>query len=216
MINNCNLCAEVERRPVLESGLAYAELVATGGNIILESENFLVVPSVGPLDDSHVMCVPKHHVNNFSEIDSSQVGEYQRLLDELSAFYADRYGETLIFFESGAGRISKYSGGCIVHAHIHCLMDSEDFHRRILDEIPMNIVECVRSAADVERGYVWYRDGKGVNYLRNDPLLPSQFLRYIYAETTSKNSRWNWRRHINEEGIFRVIDRYRDLGNKLN
>lgn len=63
----------------------------------------------------------------------------------------------------------------------------------------------------MQAGYVWYSPDESSHFLCNKPLLPSQFLRYIYAETTSAPAQWNWRRHPNAKGVGRVIDNYRQF-----
>jgi diadenosine tetraphosphate (Ap4A) HIT family hydrolase len=212
MNENCNICLEISGRGINEFTSSYCELIRTGKNIILESANFLVIPSFGPLNDSHVMLVPKRHTNSFAQLSDSELREGFDILSTLSAHIQKAKGTDLVFFESGAGNMTSHSGGCIVHAHIHCVTSSTRFEERLKSEISLEPIRAMDySAACIDSGYVWYCDEKNNAYICNNPMLPSQFLRYIYAQSCGSNSAWNWRRDINIPGVMSVLETYAGL-----
>lgn len=209
MIDKCNICLEISGKGASEFGSTYCELIGSGKNIILESENFLVIPSFGPLCDAHVMLIPKRHVNSFAQLSTTEVDEGFEILDVLRTHIQNTKHKSLVFFESGAGTMTSHSGGCITHAHIHCVINSEEFDKRFRSEIPLDLAEEKDySTADIEAGYVWYRNKSGTSYICNNPMLPSQFLRYIYAQACGSSSAWNWRRDINIAGVLSVLNTY--------
>lgn len=208
----CGLCAEVSGRASPEFGEGYGRLVRSRKNVLAETANLLLVPSVGPLNDSHVMIVPKQHVNSFACLDKGGVAESQQLIARLQDYALSRLGRRLIFFESGAGRLTDHSGGCVTHAHIHCVSESGSFHQRLFTEVRLVLAtDSGYSEADKEHGYLWYEDADGQRYLCNRPLLPSQFLRYLYAQCEGNMGMWNWRRHANFDGILLVVENYREF-----
>lgn len=189
----------------------YSNLIASKGNVIYESKYFVVVPSFGPLHLSHVMLVPRMHATCFFDLPPEALSESQMILKNLAHFYRNKTGRNLIFFESGAGRLVNHSGGCIVHAHIHCLEENIAFSERLRHETTLLKVEKGNLSLDREFGYIWYKDSDGLEYYCNKPLLPSQFLRYIYAQCSSDSTVWNWRKSINFPRILKVIEMYSDL-----
>ncbi|WP_157050731.1 HIT family protein [Herbaspirillum rhizosphaerae] len=212
MINKCNLCSELSGQIPDDWDGIYKGLVSAGKNKIVESDNFVVVPSAGPLNDSHVMLVPKLHVNSFAILPPSLVDEAMHIIEKLQRYTELISNQRLIFFESGSGTGTSHAGGCIVHAHIHCLIESDEFRRRIFEEITFTLIKGEHYPdADLVHGYVWYRDTDSQSYMCNDPLLPSQFLRYLYSQCAGDIRMWNWRRHINFDGMYNVLDRYKDL-----
>lgn len=210
--NNCNICREIEGKPSNIFGDEYNQIISHQANIIYQSEKFMLIPSIGPLNDSHVMLVPKKHVNNFALLDQLEMQEANKILNDLANYYSKTYQKDLVFFESGAGLNIDHSGGCITHAHIHCVEFSAQFHTKIFNEIELkNITNDCYINADTTYGYVWYRDINRTSYICNNPLLPSQFLRYIYAESTKSTLRWNWRKDLNINGVLAVICKYREF-----
>ena len=212
MIENCGICLEISGKGNPEFGDIYCELIKSRGNIILESASFLVIPSFGPLNYSHVMLVPKRHVNSFAQLSDFEINEGFKVLGFLKNHILNTRGETLVFFESGAGTTISHSGGCIVHAHIHCVVDSKIFDERLRSEIKLEpVITGDYSGASIDAGYVWYRDAQYNSYICNSPMLPSQFLRYIYAQSCGSSSAWNWRRDINISGVLTVLKEYEGI-----
>ncbi len=212
MKTDCNLCLEINGTSAPELMGDYGSLVSSGKNRILESENFVVIPSVGPLNSSHVMLVPKFHANNFAVMSTSEIREGMSLLDRLDEYARRHFGSPLVFFESGAGRLSSHAGGCIIHAHIHCLLESEEFQRRLMDEVVFSAIPAMDySCIDGDHGYLWFKDSSGMTRVCNRPMLPSQFMRYLYALCGKNSLMWNWRRHMNFGGIREVLNNYSEL-----
>lgn len=212
----CNICEEIAGRSPVDCGRDYEEIVSSQQNVIAKTKNFILLPSVGPLNNSHVMLVPKLHVNSFAELSCEVREEAMHSLAELRLYAADHFGSSLIFFESGAGRYCDHSGGCIVHAHIHGVIKSKEFHQSLVNEIGLEREDgrCFTNA-DIDYGYVWYMDAESNSFICNHPLLPSQFLRYLYAQCGGNAQMWNWRRHINIGGVREVISNYSSLSNGI-
>ena len=204
--NSCNLCQELAGNLIKELGGGYPSIVSSRKNRLLESENFVLIPSAGPLNESHAMLVPKEHVESFAALSSSMHAEAETLLSTIQNWHQLRYRKRLIFFESGAGRLTSHSGACIIHAHIHCVTASTDFHETLMKEVKLQ--PRLNNSLDINHGYIWYRDESGCDYYKNNPLLPSQFLRFTYAQCSDEPSKWNWRRYVNASGMLNVIKHY--------
>jgi diadenosine tetraphosphate (Ap4A) HIT family hydrolase len=211
-IHNCNICKELSGSGAAECGEDYQKIIRAGENILLSSAGFTAIPSVGPLGRTHAMVVPNRHVYSFAELDFSEIREASLLLYRMQNHIQRKFGERLFFFESGAGRLTAHSGGCISHAHIHCITESPGFFDRLSSEVLLvPAKEMNFSEADKEHGYIWFRNSEEANFICNRPLLPPQFLRYIYAQCAGSPSIWNWRRHANFTKIQEVISAYKGI-----
>jgi diadenosine tetraphosphate (Ap4A) HIT family hydrolase len=204
----CGICDEINGESFVDG---YDKIVSEKKNIIAETDNFLVIPSIGPLNDSHIMLVPKKHVNSFNTISNNIKNESREILYKLNNFIIENTNKSLIFFESGAGKNIDHSGGCIFHAHIHCVYYTQEFETALNKEIKFNKNSSQSLDYDIENGYVWYMNNKYDEFLCNNPLLPSQFLRYLYYSSNSIHGHWNWRRDNNIDGVLKVIKRYSDF-----
>ncbi|KHO35111.1 hypothetical protein PI91_14095 [Enterobacter sp. FB] len=206
--SSCGICDEINGVSFIEG---YDKIVRDKKNIIAETNDFLIVPSVGPLNNSHVMLIPKHHVNSFASIDRGIRHEARAILRKLNEFMNNKTGRPLIFFESGAGNKIDHSGGCIFHAHIHCAYHSQEFESALNKEIDFTKIEDQNLNFDTKNGYAWYMNNNYNEFLCNNPLLPSQFLRYLYSNSNSIHGNWNWRRDNNIIGVMKVIDNYKNF-----
>lgn len=209
---DCNICNELSGAGTDECGLDYQELIRLGDNIILSSSNFAIIPSVGPLSRTHAMLVPFKHVNSFAELPTIFLQEAAIFLNRMQEHVRKNLGQNLFFFESGAGKLTSQSGGCITHAHIHCIAESPDFFNRLSAEVSLSPTEDMDfSGADIMHGYIWFKTANKESYICNKPLLPSQFLRFIYAQCTNNPNIWNWRRHTNFAEVKEVISTYKGI-----
>ncbi|QZX97480.1 HIT domain-containing protein [Pantoea alfalfae] len=202
----CGICREING---LTSIQGYESIVREKNNIIAESDSFIIIPSIGPLNASHVMLVPKWHVNSFAALDDECKSESRKILSLLNEYSIKQFGFPLIFFESGAGETIDHSGGCIFHAHIHCVSYTRVFETALNKEIEFKSVGTHSSEYDVQGGYVWYMNPSYKEFLCNKPLLPSQFLRYLYSDSNLIRGSWNWRRDYNISGVLEVIEKYK-------
>lgn len=208
MRTDCNICNEICMGESPTHGSVYADMVKNGTNVIAKTENLLIIPSIGPLNASHVMIVPKEHVNSFESLPELKAEKIE-LIGQLRNYYFDAFEEKLIFFESGAGKLISHSGGCIIHAHIHAVTSQQGFDERLFSEVDLVSLKTASLEADLNYGYIWYSNVDSEEYLANNPMLPSQFMRYTYAQGSSNNLLWNWRRHGNISGVQQVIDNYK-------
>lgn len=208
-MNKCNICNELNN-DIVNIPSDYVDIVKSKNNIILFSKDLVVLPSFGPLNNSHVMIVPKDHIFNFYSLPQSHTLQVKTLLNKLQNDFFNTYKKKLVFFESGAGVKNNHSGGCIVHAHIHCVVQSEEFERSLFKEVELENVSD-ETTFNTQQGYIWYKAADGQEYLKNNPLLPSQFLRYLYMQSSNTPKSWNWRRNIDIVGIRSVIDTYRKI-----
>jgi diadenosine tetraphosphate (Ap4A) HIT family hydrolase len=203
------LCLELDGRYIQADENPYSAAIKDGENIILQTDNFVVIPSLGPLNNTHAMLIPKQHVNSFASLPVTLQTQGMEILRKLSQ-HALTKNEELIFFESGAGLLMSHSGGCVTHAHIHCIKKNEHFERELKEEVTLTKTEGDDfSQANTDLGYIWYRNEKDEAYLCNNPLLPSQFLRYLYAKPQGNDTRWNWRKNVNIPVVMKVLSFYK-------
>jgi ATP adenylyltransferase len=211
---SCGICQEIQGRLPSEVCEGYFDLIRSNRNILFETRRLLVLPSVGPLNPSHVMVVPKKHVNSLAEAGSDYAQELSLAMEAIREHGAKRLQKRVVFFESGTGKLVSHSGGCIVHAHLHAVTESEGFQA----ETPMTRVGRgdFFGKADLDGGYVLYVSAQGEYFLSNAPKLPSQFLRYLYSQCENTERLWNWRRHHNIEGVRKVVATFEGLQRSLS
>lgn len=159
-MNECKYC-----RSFISSNIAGA-----WEQTILETDNFVVVPTLGSIVPGWVLIVPKLHILNMAEISSSYELELEHLLTESREFLTSCFGEPILF-EHGPSRAGSLSGCGIDHAHLHMVSLELDIQREF---------ENSQFA-----GLSWSCLGKNI--------LPSQLLMphgmdYLYFQNTNRGA----------------------------
>jgi ATP adenylyltransferase len=210
----CTICSELAGRPDPYLGESYKKLIESNSNILLDTENFVVLPSVGALNPSHVLVVPKEHVCNFAMLPHERlVNEFPQIYYALRNFNQSK-GVSVVFFEHGMGSIFDTSGACVSHAHLHVIANEEPLESNLRNSIKLidipsfDLISCLASK---EAGYVVFGNASGNVGIANRPDLPPQFFRRIYAITAKNPAVWNWR--IDRQPLYtkQVIAYYTSL-----
>jgi diadenosine tetraphosphate (Ap4A) HIT family hydrolase len=117
-VSGCLLCDEFHHTAPLSVKLGLCSVPRA--NLLLESENFVLLPDISPLVPGHSLLVPREHYPSFAQIPGSRIQELRNFKDECVAFISEHHAEPLLF-EHGSGPLEPRSGACIHHAHIHLL-----------------------------------------------------------------------------------------------
>ena len=194
----------------------YQQLVEQKKNVLYETDAFVVLPSIGPLNPSHILVVPKSHVKALGALPDSLTTEVKTIKEKLRNYCHKKSGKQLIFFEHGTGKLIDSSGGCVDHAHLHAIWNipgvTELFIKQLgLVTLPSALT--VNQVCNLELGYIYVEGADGQNFIKNNPGLPSQIFRRLYASLDVSVEVWNWRSFFNLKGIEAVIEYYSDLRN---
>jgi diadenosine tetraphosphate (Ap4A) HIT family hydrolase len=92
---------------------------------LLETPQFIAMPSLGPLVRGQVMVVSKIHAESLASMGSDALGEYDALALRLRKA-ASLLGANPLEAEHGSTAGDK-AGACVVHTHVHWLPEMGDF-----------------------------------------------------------------------------------------
>jgi hypothetical protein len=210
----CTLCEELAGKADPYLGRAYGTLIESGDNLLLDAGGFAVLPSVGALNASHALVVPKEHVCSFAMLPRERLSvELPPILLALREVNASA-GAAPVFFEHGMGSVVDTSGACVAHAHLHAVADAHGFEqslRRDIRFVNIPALALIKDLASKEEGYVAFESATGEAGLANRPNLPSQFFRKVYAAAAGAPEIWNWRMDAQPKNTRRVTEYYRPL-----
>lgn len=219
-MNNSNCCAICSQIAGHKEEDLLAQLIgdekAYVRRVILESEHFVVFPSVGPLTVGHVILCPKLHYPSFACLPEMFEDEYQSIRTQLSELLEATFGEEVHLFEHGTD-IGRSRIPCSVeHAHQHFVPTTvnvwdalHDNHNNIeWEHIPLNI----SSLRQVIKGweYLLYRSPKNSTQIARPTKngFESQYIRRVFADALGKSDQWNWRTYpqpLDIEETFTIL-----------
>src|SRR6185437_6435479 len=149
---------------------------------VLESANFLVVPTLGHFVPGWLLIIPRLHYPCLGALDRSLATELNLVKAESEQLLMSMYS-SVIKFEHGPCS-TGVAGACVDHAHLHLVPTSVDLRcelsRRFVGRTINDITELANSYRE-GRSYLFFEDAKGVKTVYDVELLPSQYMRMLLA-----------------------------------
>jgi diadenosine tetraphosphate (Ap4A) HIT family hydrolase len=213
-MNICTICEEIKGYGNVFRCKEYGNIVSKKQTVLYVTENFVILPSLGALNKSHILIIPKNHYLSFSTLPNTWDNEVKLVKQSLNEYSRRMTGRALIFFEHGAGSVQDSSGACIDHAHLHGIWDIKDFESTLLEELEMNTINHYKELhhkTDNYNGYIFFENKTKHRWISNNPDAPSQYFRYLYSKVAGLKFDWNWKVAPQIENIKNVIENYKEL-----
>jgi len=206
--DNCCLCGEFLTGTFPK---IYNEFYPIKSRICLETNDFVVIPSISPIVKGHLLVLPKWHISNMSMLSGEELPLFLNIVKRIISF--DDYKDGYFVFEHGVGD-DGFSGCGIDHAHLHIMPMKAELTRRIMARVAL--LFCVQACDKVE-GFFCNRENNGSYLLYGDSLarmfyclneyIPSQFIRKIIAEEMGIDS-GDWKLCNGRKEFFETIDMF--------
>ena len=193
----CIFCNEIAKVEALRS-MGKKQNALHNQSYIAETESLILLPDVNPIVPGHILIVTKKHMLGFAQAEKKIFEDFSKINDFLINF-SSQYSNNYFFFEHGASKIIKNTGGCIDHAHIHFIPSAIDILPYIapFSQKKVSLEPILMSSAFPENGvdYLFYQnmDGNGCIILEPKKPLPRQFVRMIMAKEYGLKE-WDWRK----------------------
>jgi len=194
-MENCCFCLEFQHHQVCTE---VKEKYSVTNRILYEDEDFVILPSVSPIVEKHLLLLPKKHINTMKQLDNS---EKERLLALINCT-TQHFDEDYFIFEHGAFPVNGNTCG-VDHAHIHILPVRKCISELIIAYIKktyqakfyMDFIFSLNDEKD--KPYLLYGNSTHGIYSCNNAVFPSQFIRKLLCENLGIKE-WNWRTFTNE------------------
>jgi len=204
MWNECRFCE------VLTTDNQFA-LNLPENTILLETENFIVIPTLGQFIEGWLMIVSKEHKRAASTMNYIELTELNDLIKTVRQIIEYAYGKTIIFEHGPAKSPYKKAGCCVEHMHIH-VVPFKNKLSSVIDFIPFPHIKIFSfkalSLLSVDESYLLLGEKSFSDefYLfQVNKTIPNQYLRQIIAVISDKDNQWDWRQHFMRDNIERSI-----------
>lgn len=171
--------------------------------ILYQDNDFVVVPTLGPLVEGWLMIIPRDHILSIRELPVSLRPKLLRLKRCISEILGRAYSDP-IFFEHGSLTSTKSAGACVVHAHLHALPRHIDIISELATELQLQPIHSLSSVWDeVQRSPYLYLEVPGSYTVLTTVThhLPCQYLRRLIATKLGCPHEWDWRRHPHPDRV---------------
>lgn len=188
----------------------YCEIIANGprehafwNRPLLESDNFMVIPTIGSIVEGWLLIVSKQHHINMGAVPASHINELKGIVDHVKEVVTAKYS-TPIIFEHGPASCGTTVGCGIDHAHLHVVPLDLSFN--VADEDhSFEILNCPKSVHPFDYMRNLYEQKKAYLFLHepsHDPIfltsnsIPSQFFRRVIARKVNKYELFDYNKHL--------------------
>jgi ATP adenylyltransferase len=201
-MTNCTLCAELRA----QTG------AAPWNRPLIETTNFVVIPSLGALIEGWVLVVPKEHHISMGALPEQLRAEADELELRTRTLLSDRYGSPIVAFEHGPSA-SQHGTGCGVdHAHLHLLPLACDLSRYVTPFVPHSLkwhpcnwverTEAHKSGLD----YLYLKPDGARGLIAVSEDFGSQVFRRAIADYLGAADQFSWREFPQFEIVGQTIE----------
>ena len=217
--STCSFCAEID-----DVGVPlHQEMIPDSPRkrILIESEGFVVVPSIGPLSVGHLLIVPRAHVLGTLHLGSERVAECDGLVSTCVRRLRSLYSSSILLFEHGSALAgTRRSSACVEHAHLHVLPGPRAFVLRVQAWLRGSRagrdLTSVRGLVEAD-AYLLVGEANSELCVAPSPVgIPSQFLRQHYALAAGTINQWDWRSSPGKDLFLRTIEDWNGLSAGLS
>jgi ATP adenylyltransferase len=173
--------------------------------ILARTEQFVAVPSIGPLMPGWLLVLPTSHHLSFADLDATEGVAAE--LEEIAAGWGDLFGP-LTWFEHGPAREGSVVGCGVDHAHMHLVpLAGLDLLSLAATRMPSLRFERIDGLSEIDAcrragmPYLYLREESGQAWLASSEAIPSQFFRKLIAETQGRPEEFDWKRHSHRETL---------------
>lgn len=202
METRCQFCDRMHREPN-----RWAD------EILMETEDFIVTPSLGSLVEGWLLIAPKLHYLCFGQIRQSAIIELQSLKNKLTEMLGYYYGRT-VFFEHGPSEPTQVVGCTVDHAHLH-VVPTDCRMRSGLDAIfPGLEWQAIDGLVDARsyfrRGLPYlYLEEDGESIIATHHAFTSQLFRRVLANYEGMSQQYDWRQYPYFDNIEATVNTLR-------
>ena len=205
--STCPMCAE------LNSGKMPNELIDKSGlrdRILVENDEFVIIPSVSPLKMGHIMIVPRKHITSIVQLSVASVLKFEEFKKEIVLRITRKLGPVFCW-EHGVGK--NKNGGCgITHAHFH-ILPLIDEHATQIDSTLSQMFPHVMVAdsmkvfhdrSDSSCSYLYWEINSMSPRIVTSEGIKSQLMRELICKVENLDN-WNWKEYNNWQDFRETV-----------
>jgi diadenosine tetraphosphate (Ap4A) HIT family hydrolase len=184
--------------------------------IIFQTKNFYIRPSLGHIIEGYLLICSKEHLNNLSDLPIELFNELEEIKKKIREIIDKEYSKKVIFFEHGSIKDEPLGKCCIAHAHLHAVPLEEDILKELTKHFETNEVGKQREITSLQgknKPYLYYENQEERKFLLEITFpIPSQYLRQVIASKTPTPNKWNWREYPEIERFNKTLQKLKKYG----
>lgn len=188
----------------------FGEELKNKKNVLLESENFFIVPALGQMGiEGYLLLCSKKHYIGVSSIPKNLEGELEEMIGRVKKSLKKIYNTEVVVFEHGPKTSCSKGGGCLDHAHLHIIPLKIDIIRYLSKIFKLKLIRSFTALKRVVKktntSYIYIESSAGKRYVISVEVpLPSQYLRRVIASLVGISC-WDWKKNSDFKTFQKTI-----------
>lgn len=223
-MNECDFCLEFSNINEYKFSSFYQLFPHLNDRILLETENFVVVPSFGQIVEGYLLIITKFHILSMGELSPQLHSELNGIIQYSTEIIQFAYNTGCIQFEHGAVTSKNTGGCCIDHAHLHLVPLNlkmsdiyDNFYFRMERYEAQNFPDSTKLLLNQNKPYLYIKIFSDFYFnpiLLDATDLPSQYMRRIIAKLVGKPDEWDWAINIGKQRLENCLRNLKPLFNQ--
>ena len=170
-------------------------------HIVFESENFVVVPSIGSIIPGWLLIVPRKHFLSVGSFHEEMFHEFLEIRTVAVEALTECFG-SVFSFEHGAVRERESIGCGVDHAHMHLVAADLDLvasvkemSKSLLEWRPVSGIASAGRYVVNQLPYVFIQPPSGEAWIGSAQIVESQLVRKAIATHAGQAGSWDWKKH---------------------
>ena len=180
---------------------------------MFESENFVVVPTVGSIVPGWVLVVPRSHFLSVGYFDETLLREFIRIQNTAVKALQECFGPVSIF-EHGAVRERESVGCGVDHAHLHIVATEHDLMSGVKVSGANKLqwrraagIQAARSCVSEQMPYIFVQPPSGGAWIGSAEAIESQLMRKVVAAQTGQLDCWDWKAYPFSNNVRETVEK---------
>lgn len=214
----CCLCSQIRGQPANDLIAALLPDQPYVRRVLLETESFAAVPSLGPIVPGHSLLCPKVHLRSFAELHRDLDEAFLSVKENLRVVLARLYNASVHLFEHGMATGGTRTLCTVDHAHMHFVpLTLQPSDSDLLeDERWVDLEGSLQALRVLAAGgeYVFYESPNGSSRIMRAEAeaLESQYMRKLFAKLVGRADEWDWRATPDAELADQVWQQFTRFG----
>lgn len=182
-------------------------------HVLFESENFVVVPTVGSIIPGWLLVVPRSHCLSVGSVAEEEFQEFIEIQETAAEALQDCFGP-VSFFEHGAVRERESIGCGVDHAHLHIVATRLDLlagaKTMTQTRLQWRQVAGIQAATPYvaeQMPYVFVQQARRDSWIGTASTIESQLIRKVIAAHVGQPDCWDWKTHPFENNVRETVRR---------
>ncbi len=219
---NCSICSEffageVDKMYSKELQQVHDSCGRTS-RILYENDNYMVIPTLGPVAECHLLLLPKQHVSSFALLSKEQLKEAECLIQKICNIVNKKYGNSIVFEHGTLDRSIQASASCN-HAHMHIVSCNRSLIPFLInDGLQLRKLEGLDELCEQQNRrlpYFYYCENNLEAYIMDDIIRMSQYMRILVARVLNSPQKGNWKENLGLSEVITMIIQIEDELRKL-